>query len=171
MQQDSGFLVRRLLTFETRAIPHAASARLHKFVNASMKDPKDQLAVALRAWIVAQLSLAVATEESKMAMEQISCTKAMAVAAECLCDLIGLDGCESDLRGALLLASLSSNDELRASLDNADDDTTAVDKGAPSPAKSAPAEAEEDEDEGEEEGDAEEHIIALQEQKDTLHER
>jgi hypothetical protein len=117
-----------------------------------------------------------------MALEQIACTKAMAAACECFCDLAGLEACESDLRGALLLAARTPNDELLASFatsrrpSDAQADGAASERGsaAASPSRAGPSSsagcvaAEEEEEEEAEEGDAEEQIIALQEQKDTL---
>ena len=61
--------------------------------------------MALSMWVSTLLGLALAEDEVSLAQQQHSCTPAMAAACESVCDLVVLDGCELDLRGALLMAA------------------------------------------------------------------
>ena len=113
-------LTRRLLHFDRDMIPRSAANRLRKFAEAgagaeggggegggsSAEGGLAAVAAALRGWVEAMLQQEQAEDEAKMGMEQVTCTAAMQGACECVCDLLGLDGLEEDMRGALLLAQV-----------------------------------------------------------------
>ena len=104
MRSASG-LTRRLLSFDTDAVPKAAANRLRRYMESTPPSREDEeLACALRSWVEAVLEYDQANDVAKMSMEQHSCPPALQTACECVCDLFGLHHVDDDLRGVLQMA-------------------------------------------------------------------
>jgi len=128
--RSAPLLERRLFAFDKDAVPKSAYTRLRSFAANDEAPPPcaanmaadgeqriceglDAVARVLRRWVSAHLRYDRASEDAKLSLEQVSCSLAVQLACECVCDFYGLDGVE-DLRGALQLAAVSPRDKTEA---------------------------------------------------------
>jgi hypothetical protein len=106
-------LERRLLAFAPSSTPKIAEARLRDFVGgrgSNQASGGDDVASALRRWVLAILAANGAEEELRVSTVQAAHSLTLTSAVECLANLAGLNLAGEELRSALMLADAFPTD-------------------------------------------------------------
>ena len=117
LMKTSTSLSRRLLVHDPKTVPKAAAQRLRSFVEGSTEPtppddsvapaptPSEQVAAALRRWVLATMRYDAASSAVSSSDEDVHCSINIEVACSCVCELYGLSGDPEDQRVALQLAA------------------------------------------------------------------
>ena len=104
-------LTKRLLAFAPSSTPKIAGARLRDFVGGrESASGGDEVASALRRWVLAILAANGAEEELRVSTVQAAHSLTLTSAVECLANLAGLNCAGEELRSALMLADAFPTD-------------------------------------------------------------